>query len=101
MNQNNVSRMYAAFGLAGQVGCFALIVAIGALVLGLWLDQTLGTRRTWTLVCVVVSVPINLFVTLRITQRLIARIIPPDQPKTELGPPSGEKSERSVDEDLR
>ena len=54
-------------------------MAVGALLVGLWLDQRLGTRRTWALICVVGSVPVNLVVTLFVTQRLIARIIPQDQ----------------------
>jgi len=54
------------------------VLAVGALLVGLWLDQTFGTRRTFALICVVVSVPVNLFITLRITQMLIARVIPPD-----------------------
>jgi hypothetical protein len=82
MDQNNPNRMYAALGLAGQAGCLAVVLAIGALLLGLGLDQLFGTRRTWALICVLVSVPVNLFITLFVTQRLIARIIPPDKPRT-------------------
>jgi len=78
MNRDNPNTTYKALGLAGQAGCLAVVLAIGALLVGLWLDQTFGTRRTWALICVVVSVPVNLFVTLRITQALIARVIPPD-----------------------
>ncbi len=81
MEPNNPNRMYAALGIAAQAGCLTVILAVAALLLGLWLDQTLGTRRIFALICVVGSVPIVLFVSLRITQRLIARIIPPDKPK--------------------
>ena len=78
MNRDNSNKTYAALGLAGQAGCLAVVLAVGALLVGLWLDQTFGTRRTFALICVVVSVPVNLFITLRITQMLIARVIPPD-----------------------
>lgn len=57
----------------------SVIMAVGALLVGLWLDQRLGTRRTWALICVVGSVPVNLIITLFVTQRLIARIVPQDQ----------------------
>ena len=100
MDQKNVSRTYAAMGLALQVGCLAVVIAVGSLLIGLWLDQTFGTKPRWSLICVVVSVPVNLFVVLRITQFLVARIIPPDRPKTEFGPPSGEKPDPSVQDDL-
>ncbi len=100
MDQKNLTRMYSAMGLALQVGCLAVVIAVGALLVGLWLDQATGAKRTWALICVVVSVPINLFVVLRVTQLLVARIIPPDRPKTEPGSPSGEAPEPSVKDDL-
>jgi|SRR5450432_2180801 Putative F0F1-ATPase subunit Ca2+/Mg2+ transporter len=81
MDQNNPNRLYATMGLAGQAGCLTVVMAVGALLIGLWLDQTFGTRPRFALICVVVSVPINLVVTLWVTQRLIARVIPPDKPK--------------------
>jgi len=75
--------MYAALGLAGEVGCFSLIVSVGALLVGLWLDQVLGTKKILVLACVVISVPINLLLTLRVAQMLVRRIMPPDKlPKT-------------------
>jgi len=85
LDQNNPNRMYAALGLAGQAGCLSVIVAVGALLVGLWLDQVFGTKKILALVCVVGSVPINLLLTLRVTQSLIRRIIPPDKPGTSSG----------------
>jgi 4-amino-4-deoxy-L-arabinose transferase-like glycosyltransferase len=81
MEPNNPNRMYAALGIAGQAGCLTVTLAVAALLFGLWLDQLLGTRRIFALICVAGSVPIALFVTLRVTQRLIARMLPPDKPK--------------------
>jgi hypothetical protein len=98
MEQNNPNRTYAALGIAGQAGCLTVILAVGALLVGLWLDQILGTRRIFALVCIVVSVPINLFVTLRLTQRLIARIVPPDKPKSGFSP-ANDKAEPPNDDD--
>jgi len=77
--------MYAALGLAGQAGCLTVVMAVGALLVGLWLDQVFGTKKILALVCVVASVPINLILTLRVTQTLIRRIIPPDKPGTASG----------------
>jgi hypothetical protein len=82
MDQRNPNYLYAALGLSGQAGCLAVAFAIGALLLGLWLDQLLNTRHIFAIVCVVGSVPINLIITLRVTQRLIARFIPPDKSVT-------------------
>lgn len=79
MDPKNPNYLYATLGLSGQAGCLAVIFAIGSLLLGLWLDQILNTRHIFAIVCVVGSVPINLIITLRVTQRLIARVIPPDK----------------------
>jgi hypothetical protein len=81
MDQNSTTRLYAAMGVAGQAGCLTVFFAVGALVVGVWLDQVFGTRHILVLVCVAVSVPINLVITLRLTQRLIARVIPPEKPR--------------------
>jgi len=79
MDPKNPNYLYATLGLSGQAGCLAVIFAIGSLLLGLWLDQILNTRHIFAIVCVVGSVPINLIITLRVTQRLIARFIPPEK----------------------
>ena len=47
-------------GVVGQVGCLVLLVILGTLLLGLALDEALGTRPTFILVMLLVSVPINL-----------------------------------------
>jgi len=74
---NNSNSPYAALGVAMQAGCVTVVLILGALLVGLWIDQQFGTRRIAPLVCIVVSAPISLLIVLRITQRLIARIIPP------------------------
>jgi magnesium-transporting ATPase (P-type) len=99
MNPNNPNTTFKALGLAGQAGILAVVMAVGSLLLGLLLDQVLGTKRTWALICVVASVPINLFVTLRITQSLIARVIPPDaQPAADGSTGSPSASSTPVDQ---
>jgi hypothetical protein len=95
MDRNSSTRLYAAMGVAGQAGCLTVLLAVGSLLIGLWLDQALGTRRTWALICVLAGVPFNLIVTLRITQRLIARIIPPDKPTERHSPASDNSADLS------
>jgi hypothetical protein len=95
MNSTGSNRLYAALGLAGQAGCMSVIMAVGALLVGLWLDQRLGTHRTWALICVIGSVPVNLILTLFVTQRMIARIVPQDQPlvKRSVTPSEGKNAD--------
>ena len=47
-------------GVVGQVGCLVLLVILGTLLLGLALDEALGTGTTFVLIMLLVSVPINL-----------------------------------------
>jgi len=47
-------------GVVGQVGCLVLFVIGGAFLLGLGLDEILGTRPTFIFVMLLLSVPLNL-----------------------------------------
>ena len=96
MNSNNPNRIYAVLGLAGEAGCLSVVLAIGALLLGLWLDHVLNTRRIAAIVCVVGSVPINLFITLRLTQRLVARVIPQGTLVNKSAPPKADTPDSTV-----
>lgn len=60
------------------MGCFMAVFALVSLLVGIALDQALGLDRRWaTLICVLGGLPLNLFIAVRITRLLIARIIPP------------------------
>lgn len=56
----------ALVGVIGQVGCLALLIILGALVAGLWLDGQFHTRPLFTLILVLGSVPVTLFVMFRL-----------------------------------
>ncbi len=64
-------------GIAGQAGCWVILMVIGALLLGLWVDAQLGLRGPFTIGIVVLSIPVTMFVVFRIVLRLIAAIQPP------------------------
>ncbi len=55
--------------VVGQVGCFTLIIIIGSVLLGIWLDKTYQTAPRWTIILVLVSIPVSLFATY-----LVARV---------------------------
>jgi hypothetical protein len=94
MNQEN--RTYAALGLAGQMGCVIIIFVIAALFAGIWIDQTFHTRKIAILVCLSVSLPVNLVLVLMLTRRMIARIIPPEPTKMSKAP-TGDNSSGEVE----
>jgi len=60
--------------VAAQVGCLTLIIVLGAIFSGLWLDNRLQTRPVMTLVLVVVSVPISVFTMLGVVRATVKRM---------------------------
>ena len=63
-------------GFAGQVGCLTLVIIIVALLGGLWLDNQLGVKPVFTILFLLGSVPITIFVMFRVAMSAIARIKP-------------------------
>jgi hypothetical protein len=63
--------------VAGQSGCATLIIVFTALFIGLWLDTQFGLRGPLTFLTLVISIPISLYVMLRISYAAISRIDPP------------------------
>jgi F0F1-type ATP synthase assembly protein I len=60
--------------LAGQVGCFTLLIVLGAVLGGLYLDHRFGSRPWFTLILVIGSIPISLAVMFFVSQAAIRRI---------------------------
>lgn len=63
--------------VAGQAGFASLTVVFIALFLGIWLDSLLGWRGPLTCCMVGFSVPVSLFIMLRIALGAVGRIQPP------------------------
>jgi len=66
-NSNPASFYVFAAGVAGQVGCFLTIIAGGSVLLGLLLDQLLGTGHLFIFFLLIVSIPLNLWAIYRYT----------------------------------
>lgn len=77
----------ALASLVSQVGCVTVIIVVGALLLGLWLDNTLGTKPILTIALLLVSIPISIFSLLRIALSTATRI----QPSENEAAPENEK----------
>ncbi len=60
--------------VAGQVGCLTLLIVLGALVGGLWLDNQFNTRPLFTIILMVASVPVTLVVMFWVVNKATARI---------------------------
>jgi F0F1-type ATP synthase assembly protein I len=63
-----------AFMVLGQVGALTLVAIVGSLIGGLWLDRQLGTRPLFTILLMIGSFPISLYVIYRVALNAVARI---------------------------
>lgn len=72
-------------GLAGQVGFVTLAIVFGALFGGLWLDSRFDTKPVFTILLIVASGPLSLFMIFRLAMTAISKIKPvgskTDQPE--------------------
>lgn len=60
--------------IAGQVGCVTTIIVLVSLLLGLFIDNRLDTRPTFTIILVVVSVPFTLGAMFWIVRNVTSRL---------------------------
>jgi F0F1-type ATP synthase assembly protein I len=60
--------------LLGQVGCITLIVVVGSILAGLWLDDTFGTRPLFTLILLFAGIPLSVILMLTVARRTLARL---------------------------
>jgi F0F1-type ATP synthase assembly protein I len=60
-------------GIVGQIGCITVLLIGLALGAGVLLDRFLETRPIFTILFIVGSVPVNLYVTVRISLAAAAR----------------------------
>ena len=60
--------------VGGEVGCLTLFIVIIALIAGLWLDRTFGTKPMFTLIFLLGSAPFSLFLTFWVATRSIKQM---------------------------
>jgi hypothetical protein len=75
--------------IAAQAGCATLLIVFLALFLGLWLDVQMGQRGPFTIGFLILSVPLSLYLMVRIAVGAIRRIDP--QPPQHDAPPESEE----------
>jgi F0F1-type ATP synthase assembly protein I len=60
--------------MIGQVGCVTLIIILGSVFGGLWLDKMFGTKPVFTLALLFAGIPVSVFVMLTVARRTLARL---------------------------
>ena len=70
---NDINQTALLAGIVGQIGCITVIIIALALGAGVLLDRFLDTRPIFTILFLVGSVPVTLFVTVRVSLMAAAR----------------------------
>ena len=63
-------------GIAGQVGFVALLIVAVALGAGLWVDRLLNVRPLFMILFLIGSVPITVFIMIRLALGAVSKIKP-------------------------
>lgn len=72
--QDQASLSLTLVGLISQSGCVSLLIIAAALIAGLWLDGRFGSKPLFTLLLVLGSVPVTLYLMVRILTSGLARL---------------------------
>lgn len=64
---------------AAQIGCLTVVVILLALGAGLWLDSRLGTKPWFTLGLVLASIPVSLYMVVRLALSAARQAYPPEE----------------------
>ena len=61
-------------GVAGQVGCLTLVIVLGAVFFGLWLDGIFQTRPWFTIGLLIASIPISIIMMVVVARLAVSKI---------------------------
>ncbi|MCI0576850.1 MAG: AtpZ/AtpI family protein [Chloroflexi bacterium] len=85
MNQDDqINQTAMLAGIVGQIGCITVIIIALALGAGIAIDRLLDTKPVFTILFMIGSVPVTLFVTVRVSLMAAARaqrLAAKDKPK--------------------
>ena len=79
---NNV----ALFSVGGQVGCATLMIVFLALFVGIGLDKLLGTKPLFTIILILGSAPLSLFLTFKLALRAVKNVTPQEPDPKQIKP---------------
>ncbi len=83
----------SAMGLAGQIGCVVPVIILSAVLGGVWLDRTFGTNHVFTLLLLLGSLPLSIYLTFQMAMRAVKDIGQSLQPPVSSKPALPEEDE--------
>ena len=66
----------ALAAVASQVGCLTLVIIFVALIAGLWLDRTFATKPLFTILFMIASMPVTLYLMFKVVRSATSRMKP-------------------------
>jgi F0F1-type ATP synthase assembly protein I len=72
--QNKRGSNLALAAIAGLAGLLTLVIVVGAVFIGLWLDNIYQTRPTMTIVLVIASIPVSVISMYVLVKVAVSRI---------------------------
>jgi F0F1-type ATP synthase assembly protein I len=72
-NRRNTFNLALA-AVAGQVGCLTTLIVVVSLLVGLFIDSRLDTRPTFTIILVILSVPVTLATMFWVVRNVTSKI---------------------------
>jgi F0F1-type ATP synthase assembly protein I len=81
-DQPDINQTSLLAGIIGQVGCITILIVGLALAAGLLLDRFLGTDPIFTILLMVGSVPVTLYIIVRVSLLAAARVQQTREPTT-------------------
>lgn len=73
VDQKQINEVSMLAGIVGQIGCLTVLIIAVAFGAGTLLDRLLDTKPIFTLLAVVGSVPVTLYLTVRVALTTAAR----------------------------
>ena len=83
MDQKQINDTALLAGVIGQIGCLTVIIIAVALGAGILLDRIVDSKPLFTILFLVGSVPVTLYLTVRVSLMAVARV-QKTQPKVEV-----------------
>ena len=61
-----VAKNLVLAGMLSQVGCVTVVIVVGALLAGLWVDSLFNTRVLFTILFLLASIPVSVYSLVRV-----------------------------------
>ena len=65
-NRQDVAKNLALAGMVSQIGCVTVVIIVGALLCGLWVDSLFNTKPILTVLFLLLSIPVSVYSLVRV-----------------------------------